>query len=175
MGRKESSPRLTLGRAPLAAGGEVELGAEKGASTFPPQERLWRLVSFFFKISAWRGNCRLQAGTLLPSPPGAQPNASLPGRGLSVRAWAVLPGPLHHSTEERGEYSNRPKANSSMCPGQRQGRISVQVLRNETTVREMTRDWVKAGEQKGGNYKLRSEKRNGLLASIVKKFLSHTK
>ena len=105
VGRKESSPRLTLGRAPLAAGEEVELGAEKGASTFPPQERLWRLVSFFFKISAWRGNCRLQAGTLLPSPPGAQPNASLSGRGLSIpgmgraarttapdywRAWGVF-------------------------------------------------------------------------------------
>ena len=112
-------------------------------------------------------DCRQEPCCLLPQ--ALSPTPASQEEACPSRAWAVLPEPLHQTTGERGEYSNRPKANSSMCPGQRKGRISVQALRKETTVREMKRDWVKAEEQKGGNYKLRSEKRNGLLASIGKK------
>ena len=86
VGRKESSPGLTAGRAPLAAGAEVALGAEKGASTFPPQEGLWRLVYFFLKISAWRGK--------LPSA-GTNSAAFFPGRSVQCRALGkrlVRPG-----------------------------------------------------------------------------------
>lgn len=91
------------------------------------------------------------------------------------RMQAVLPGPPHHSAGKPAEYSNRQKADSSMCPGQLKGRSNVQVLRNETAGRGET-GLDKVEEEKGGNYKLRPGKRNGLLESIVKKKLKcHTK
>ena len=150
--------------------------SREGCFHIPTPRRALEACLFLFKNLSLEGKtavCGHKLCCLLPrafSPmPGSQEEAR------PSRTQPMLPGPLHHTRRKLGEYSNGQKADSSMCPGRPKGRINVHVLRNETTAREMKQDWIKAEEEKGGNYKLRSEKRNGLLESIVKELKCHTK